>query len=115
VFHAVETLGFAGALRDAPRWGQCVRVIADHPQAREMLHLRLFWNVWHYLLVRSALALLGPAWLRRIVIARHLSALRARGRACGAGSWCVPLLLAVDAVETAAIVRAALRARTLVI
>jgi GT2 family glycosyltransferase len=112
VFHAVERLGPARTLRRAQRWTSCVRVIADHPQSREMLERGLFWNVWHYLLLRSALSTLGPRWLRRWLLARHLFALRDRSAALGAGWPWVPFLLLYDIAETWAIVRGALRYRT---
>ena len=62
VYHAIERLGAVGMLRFAGRGGRGVRVFADHPGARAMLHRRVFWNVWHYLLWRSLLALLMPRW-----------------------------------------------------
>jgi GT2 family glycosyltransferase len=115
VFHAVERVGALGKLRQATRWTSSIRVLADHPQARVMLDRGIFWNVWHYLLWRSALALLGPRWLRKLVLRRHLLALRRRGREAGAGAWSVPFLLAYDAVEVVAILRGAIRYRTLVL
>ena len=115
VHHAVQRLGMLGTLRDATRWGACARLFAVHPQTRAILHRRLFWNVWHFLLLRSALALLAPRWLRRLVLTRHALSLRARGRRAGAGIWSVPFLLLHDAIETAAILRGALRHRTIVL
>ncbi len=115
VFHAVEKLGALGKLRMARRWTPCVRVLADHPQTRVMLQRRVFWNVWHYLLWRSALALLAPGWLRRIILTRYLLQLQARGRSLGAGSWSLPFFLAHDLFETWSVVRGAVRYRTLVL
>jgi GT2 family glycosyltransferase len=115
VRHAVERLGAVGFLREAGRWEGCARLLARHPQTRSMLYREVFWNVWHYLLLRSALALLAPAWVRRYVLARHLLALRRRGRALGAGPWSVPLLLAYDMIEAAAIIRGAARHKTFVL
>lgn len=112
VFHAVERIGPARTLRRARRWTSCVRVIAEHPQSRAMLELGLFWNVWHYLLLRSAVSLWGPRWLRRLIIARHLLALRARSAALDADMRWVPFLLLYDAVEVWAIIRGAIRYRT---
>jgi hypothetical protein len=89
-----------------------VRVIAGHPESRAMLERGLFWNVWHYLLLRSALSALGPRWLRRLIITRHLMALRARSAALGAGWPWVPFLLLYDIAETSAVVRGAIRYRT---
>jgi hypothetical protein len=63
--------------------------------------------------VRSALAaVLAPPWLRRVLLRRHLQALRERADRAGAGPWAIPYLLVYDAVETAAMARGALRSRT---
>ena len=86
VFHAVEHLGVRGTLRVAARWSSTMRVFAEHPQARSALYRGVFWNRWHYLLWRSLLAMAGPNWLRRLVLARHLLELRRRARAGGAGA-----------------------------
>jgi GT2 family glycosyltransferase len=117
VSHAVHELGFAGALRDATRWSEAARLFALHPQARQMLSRGVFWNGWHYCLVRSALALALPLprEVRRALLAHHAMQLAARARAAGAGPWVAPLLLAYDAVETAALARGSLRYRTLVL
>ena len=80
-----------------------------------MLHRGLFWKVWHYLMWRSLLALLAPAWLRRIVVARHLAQLRRRAAERGAGTAAVPFLLVYDAVECAAVAGGALRHRVRVL
>jgi hypothetical protein len=92
-----------------------VRVLAAHPGSRAMLYRGRFWNVWHYLLWRSLLVAAGPRWLRRLVLARHLMALRRRARDEGAGSSAIAFLLVHDAVECGAIARAAIRYRTLVL
>jgi glycosyltransferase involved in cell wall biosynthesis len=115
VFHAVQPLGVRGMLRVAARWSAVVRLFADHPQLRDSLNRCVFWNVWHYLLWRSALALLAPAWLRRLVLTKHLLELRKRARAENAGSWAVPFLLVHDLVECWAVARGAVRYRTLVL
>jgi GT2 family glycosyltransferase len=112
VFHAVERLGVRGTLRFAARWTATMRIFAEHPQTRAMLHRRVFWNVWHYLMVRSVLALLMPRWLRRFVLTRHLLALRTRARRAGAGAWAVPFLVLYDLVELWSVTRGALRYRT---
>lgn len=115
VFHAVVELGWSAMLRDATRWGACARMFALQPGTRAVLHRRVFWNVWHFLLLRSALALLGPRWLRRLVLQRHLRALRARSREAGAGSWAVAYLVLYDLIETLAMARGAILNRTLVL
>jgi GT2 family glycosyltransferase len=118
VFHAVLELGPRGALRDAARWTETVRVFARHPGARTMLDHRIFWNVWHYLLVRSLLALLLPRRMRPLrwaILARHVLALHDRARTLGGGPRLLPLLVVYDLVETIAIARGAARHRTLVV
>jgi hypothetical protein len=115
VLHAVDRVGARGRLAIAARWGPVVRVLAEHPGSRAMLHRGRFWNVWHYLLWRSVLAVAGPAWLRRIVLARHLMTLRERARREGTSSAAIPFLVVHDAVECAAIARGAIRYRTLVL
>jgi glycosyltransferase involved in cell wall biosynthesis len=115
VLHAVDRVGARGRLAIAARWGPVVRVLAEHPGSRAMLYRGRFWNVWHYLLWRSLLAAAGPAWLRRLVLHRHLMTLRERARREGASSAAIPLMLVHDAVECAAIARGALRYRMLVL
>jgi GT2 family glycosyltransferase len=115
VYHAVERMSVAAGLRAAARWSATVRIFGRHPAARTMLYRGIFWNVWHYLLLRSVLALLLPRRLRRIVLARHLMALRRRAIAVGSSGWAVPYLIAYDVVELAGVARGALRYRTLVL
>jgi glycosyltransferase involved in cell wall biosynthesis len=115
VWHAVEPVGVRGRLRIAARWGPVVRVLAEHPGSRAILFRGRFWNVWHYLMWRSLLAAAGPAWLRRLVLARHLMTLRERARREGAGRGGVAFLVLHDAVECWAIARGAVRHRMLVL
>ncbi len=115
VLHAVHQLGPVGIVRGADRWSATVRVFRDHPGARAMLYRGVFLNVWHYLLWRSLVALLAPAWLRRFVLSRHLIALDRRARSLGSGASAVPFLLAQDAVEAWSVTRGALRHRTFVL
>lgn len=115
VYHAVEPIGPRASLRVAARWCAAVRLFRVHPDTRSMLYNRMFWNVWHYLLWRSVLALAAPAWLRRLLWARHLLALHARAGEAGAGISSVPFLLVHDAVESWAVARGAVRYRTFVL
>jgi GT2 family glycosyltransferase len=112
VRHAVVALSPLKGLQDAARWGECARLFSRHPQARQMLYRGVFWNVWHYLLLRSALSLLGPAWLRRLLLSRHASSLKARSRELGLAELWIPYLVLLDTVEAASMVRGALRHRT---
>jgi glycosyltransferase involved in cell wall biosynthesis len=116
VHHAVQRLGMAGMLRVAARWSEVTRLFARYPELRRSLLYRgLFWNVWHYLLWRSLLALAAPGWLRRLLLARHLRELAARAGERGAGPAAIPFLLAYDAVECWSVARGAVRHRTWVL
>jgi glycosyltransferase involved in cell wall biosynthesis len=115
VLHAVDQLGVWGTLRVAARWSATIRVYADYPQTRTMLYRGVFWNVWHYLLLRSAAALLAPRWLRRQLLMRYLLALQERARLHGAGATAVPFLIVHDVVESWAVLRGAWRHRTFVL
>jgi len=115
VHHAVERVGPAGMLRIAARWTTPIRVFADHPAIRGMLYRGVFWNVWHYLMWRSVLALFGPRWMRQVVVTRHLLELQRRARRAGSGSWAIVFLLAYDVVECWAVARGAVRYRTFVL
>ena len=115
VFHAVHELGVIGALREAARWTEAARVFARHPGARVMLSRGVFWNGWHYCVVRSCVAFALPRPLRRALLTHHALQLAARARRAGTGPWAVPFLLLYDVVEVAAVARGGLRYRTLVL
>lgn len=115
VHHAVEDLGVTGTLRQAWRWTATVRVFADHPEMRAELNRGVFWSGWHWMVLRSLLALAAPRWLRRFLLLRHALQLHSRARREGAGWWAVPVLLVRDVVETAAVIRGAVRYRTFVL
>jgi GT2 family glycosyltransferase len=115
VYHSVQRLGVSGSLRVAARWSATMRIFADHPGTRTMLYRGWFWNVWHFLMWRTLVAMFAPAWLRRVLVTRHLMALRWRARSAGAGAWAVPFLLVHDLVECYAVARGAVRYRTLVL
>jgi hypothetical protein len=117
VLHAIERRGAIGKLRDAARWTETMRIFAEHPQTRVMLNRGLFWNGWHYLVLRSLLVLLlprrlRPLGLRRMLLTRHLLQLRTRAREAGAGAWAVPFLIVHDLVEVWSVVRGGVRYRT---
>jgi glycosyltransferase involved in cell wall biosynthesis len=115
VFHAVHELGPVGALREAARWTETPRVFARHPGARAMLSRGVFWNGWHYCVIRSAVALALPRPVRRVLLTHHMLQLTGRARKVGAGPWAVPFLLLYDVIEVAAVARGGLRYRTLVL
>jgi GT2 family glycosyltransferase len=115
VFHAVHELGAIGALREAARWTDAPRLFRRHPRARAMLYRGVFWNVWHYLALRSLIALALPGPIRRLLLSRHALELVARARRAGAGPWAVPFLVLYDAIEISSIVRGGIRHRTAVL
>lgn len=115
VHHAVEDLGVRGLLREAWRWTEPMQVFAVHPEMRAELNRGVFWSGWHWMVLRSLVALAAPRWLRRFLLLRHALQLHARARREGAGWWAVPILLVRDVVETAAVIRGAVRYRTFVL
>lgn len=122
VWHAVIPRALPRALREATGWTQVPAVVARHPQLRAGLYRGMFWSKGHALIL---LALAGVLALPR---SRALAALAAlpylnlrfdcshrnpRGvlrQLAGMPSW-----MAVDAVEVAHRVPAAIRHRVLVL
>jgi glycosyltransferase involved in cell wall biosynthesis len=114
--HAVQPLGVRGTLRVAWQWSDSVRAYRDHPGLRaEVFQKGIFWKGSHYLLVRALIgALVGRraprlgGWLARPyfsnVVARQWA--REHGH-----PWHAPVMVARDVVETAAMVRGAVRYR----
>jgi hypothetical protein len=115
VFHAVHRLGALGMLRQANRWSGTARVVARHPGARVMLNRGVFWNGWHYCLIRSLVALALPSPVRRFLLTRHAMQLADRAQEAGAGAWAIPFLLLYDMAELWAVARGGVRYRTLVL
>jgi GT2 family glycosyltransferase len=115
VFHAVHKLGPLGALREAARWTDAPRLFRRHPDARVILSRGVFWNGWHYLVLRSAVALAMPGPVRRFLLTRHALQLAERARDAGSGPWAVPFLLLYDVIEVASVVRGGIRYRTFVL
>ena len=121
VHHAVMVLGPAGLLRRAWRWTPTVLPFARYPELRrERLIMGVFWNWTHYLVARSVIALPltrrrwgWPVawWLSRRLFEYELQKARGYGGSIPlAGFWLVH-----DVVETAAVVRGAVRYRTAII
>jgi GT2 family glycosyltransferase len=115
VFHAVHRLGPLGALREAARWTDAPRLFKRHPETRVILSRGVFWNGWHYLVLRSAIALAMPRPVRRFLLTRHALQLAERARNAGTGPWAVPFLLLYDVIEVASVVRGGVRYRTFVL
>jgi glycosyltransferase involved in cell wall biosynthesis len=115
VHHDVVQFSPLGKLAHQTRWGGAVHIFKVHPAAREILFRRVFWNVWHYMLLQALGSLAGPRWLRRLILGRYLRALTDRAQEGGAGVWAVPYLVLEDATEAAVLLAASARERTLLI
>lgn len=118
-YHAVEATTLPARLRETWRWQHLAYIVRRHPQLREHMPLRLFWKPSH--------ALLGPAVLGLLLARRHPvagAALAAPWAACALPSYGagprglaraaseLPARMAIDVVETAAMVRGSVRHRT---
>jgi glycosyltransferase involved in cell wall biosynthesis len=114
VAHAVVQLSPRQMARRLWQWSDAIRPYADHPELRARLHLGLFWNWSHYLLLRAILALPFlrrrwgwplAAWLGGRYVAYQMERSR---KYTGSARW-APGWVARDVVETAAVIRGALR------
>lgn len=121
-FHAVDPAGLLRRARSLPRWRHVAKVVRRHPQARELLALGVLFRPSHGALPGALAAI--PLARRRPLLAALLAlpwALLAaprygtgpRGLARSASE--LPGRLALDCVETAAMVAGALQERTLVL
>jgi GT2 family glycosyltransferase len=119
VHHAVNELGPAGTLRVALRWSESIALFRRHPALRrEALTYGVFWKGSHYLLVRALIALALPRipkLLRLWLAAPYARHLLLRGKHDGGGSAAAPWYALHDLIELFAVVRGAVRARTLVL
>lgn len=117
VFHAVNYLGPAGALRFPLRWVDPIAVFGMHSGLREQLYRGIFWKRSHALLFR---ALLGAGLARRFPPAAllaypYLKDVVLRTRRSGSAPALAPFLAAQDVVEAYATVRGAVKHRVLVL
>ncbi|HEV2821169.1 MAG TPA: glycosyltransferase [Solirubrobacteraceae bacterium] len=118
VLHAVEDLGALGALRLAGRWSDAMRVFAAHPQMRhQALYHGVFWRRAHrdLLLAAAGLALAQRLPAAVVLALPWLHGARRRLWLSGGGARQMPLLLAIDAAEIAAVVRGGVRYRVAVV
>jgi glycosyltransferase involved in cell wall biosynthesis len=114
IHHGVVSIGALKRLRVAARWTKTIGLYRRHPGLRKHLILGVFWRYNHYLLARFILALVLPRrWgaLRLMLAAPYVTYLTDRRT----GPLLAPYLLALDVVEVAAVLRGAVRYRTLVI
>jgi glycosyltransferase involved in cell wall biosynthesis len=122
VWHAVMHRSLGRALREATAWSEMSGVVARHPELRDALYLGAFWRKSHAALL---LALAGAAVARRrpgIALAAALPYLELRvnwrspsARRLARRLATLPAWVAIDAVEVASRLPAAVRHRTLVI
>jgi len=118
VHHAVHDMGWRALVRDAPRWGSAVRVLARHPGLRAHFHHRVFWKPAHErLLLAAAGAALAPRSRGASLALALPYALAHRSEHPSAAGLArsLPAHLAVDAAEVAAMARGSWRARTILI
>ena len=118
VWHAVVPRTLPRALAEAVRWPSQPLLLRRHPDYRDELYARFFWRRSHALV---GLALLGATgarrhpWLAAVAAAPYVNAnldrraLSARGVARQLAG--LPSRAAVDALELAAMARAAVRFR----
>lgn len=118
VWHAVHDMGPAALIRDAPRWGSAVRLVARHPGLRSAFHHRIFWKRSHE---RLLLALAGALLARRtrglslLLVLPWLDVHRGEHPSIGSLAASLPAHLAVDAAEVAALARGSVEARTVML
>ena len=118
VHHAVDRVGPLGMLRVAARWTTPMLAYARHPELRRDFVGGIFWKRTHYWLARTLLGLLLPARLaplRNWLMYPYLRDIWARGRVLGGGPLLAPWYVLLDLVEVAAVARAAVRYRRLML
>jgi glycosyltransferase involved in cell wall biosynthesis len=114
VYHAVQWLGPVGKLKRAAHWDRTMEIFAVHPELRTYLVAKVFWKWEHYMLARTLLALALPKRLwpaKLVLVAPYMHHLTNRRT----GPLLLPYLLLHDVIETIAVLRGAVRYRTLVI
>ena len=120
VEHAVVELTPRQMLRRLWRWSEAMNAYKKHPGLRRSLHLGLFWNWSHYLVLRALLALplLRHRWgwpLAAWLAGRLLAYEVQTSRKVAGTPWLAPWWIVRDVVETAGCARGAVRYRVLVL
>jgi glycosyltransferase involved in cell wall biosynthesis len=118
VHHAVDRVGPSGMLRVAARWTTPMLAYARHPELRRDFVGGIFWKRTHYWLARTILGLLLPSRLAPVrvwLMYPYLRDIWARGRVLGGGPLLAPWYVLLDLVEMAAVARAAVRYRRLML
>jgi glycosyltransferase involved in cell wall biosynthesis len=119
VHHAIDRLGAIGTLKVAARWTTPMAAYARHDELRRVAFThRIFWKRIHYLFVRAIVGFLLPTrWglVRNWLMYPYLQDVWARGRLEGGGPLLAPYFILHDAIEVAAVARAAVRTRKLML
>jgi glycosyltransferase involved in cell wall biosynthesis len=120
VYHDVRRSNFVEALRETQKWSSVGRLFRSHPRARAWLHRGVFWHPSHPRALLAGLGLLlAPALPPALLLTLPWLGFRLRaGRLPGRRRVMLavlPGIFVVDLAETIAIVRGAIRHRTLVI
>lgn len=118
-YHAVNRIGPLGRLRVAAHWWESMLVYKRYPELRRIVFTKgIFWKPWHYALFRVLVACLLPRrlrFLRPYLTMHYVLSLEARRRHEG-GSYAHALFYPVeDIVEIAAMIRASIAWRMLVL
>ena len=117
--HAVHPLGAPDVIRGSQRWADLVRAFARHPGLRRELFVhRIFWKIAHERLLLALAGLLAARRTRGLSLALVIRYARLHRQVHP--SWAetlrsLPAHAAIDAAETAAMLRGSLRFRTLVL
>ncbi len=119
VYHAIEPIGFIGALRVTQRWDAMAYVHKRHPTLRSGATLGIFWKPRHPLVLLASIgALAAPGHrLATLLCLPYLWRVRPSRRALlkEPGQTVATLLgrWVIDLAEVAALARGSLRSRTL--
>jgi GT2 family glycosyltransferase len=119
VWHAVHSRHVWDAVRGHARWHSIPLVIAEHPQQREALELRLFWREGHSRVLLAAAGLLAVRRHPAVALAAaapyirwHLASYRRSPRSVVRAALDLPSRAAVDLTGLAATARSAAHHRT---
>jgi glycosyltransferase involved in cell wall biosynthesis len=126
VHHAVHVLGPLGQLRRAAHWHGSMLVFARHPGMRKakltpgvFVRREIYWKPQHRYLLPAAIGAVLPRRVRHLrailVMPYFRNLLRWRLPDMGVPAWYAPYVFLIDIVEMTAVLRGALRYRTLVL
>lgn len=121
VYHPVRPSDFRATIRETLRWTGIPRVIALHPDRRDLLYRRVFWKASHpaALLAAVSLAVVHRHPMAGGMLAVPYAWYRTRRAPLCPGPrrrWvALPGALVVDLLEVAVMVRGSWRARTVVL